>query len=167
MVTKELEKDKSGKTLKRLSNWQDKVGTYTFIKKIRKDLKLKNAYKRSGRNDNDDIENLPEEVWVKICKEIVEEYKLTKKNFTPWNKQVDVITALLNSLQFGLDQGQIEDISDNENTIPLYCYGLGVFDFELRSEDINVLVRFANKKSEKAVSDYFAENNTVPQNVTE
>ena len=91
----------------------------------------------------------------KILKKLKKEYKSSKNGFTPWNKQVNAISALSNSLQFGFDQGQIENIEDNENIIALYCYGLGVFDFDLNSKDLKPLVELANTESENSVNKYF------------
>ncbi len=150
-----FENDKSGKTLERLTNWQDKLGTITFIKKIKGDLKLKKAFERVKADEQNNLENLSEVVWIKICKELIEEYKLTKKGFTPWNKQVNAISALMSSLQFGMDQGHIENIADNENIIPLYCYGVGTLDFDLTSKELLPLVELANKESKKQVLNYF------------
>lgn len=157
LVWNYFEEDKNGKTLERLTNWQDKLGSISFIKLIKKDLKLKNTYKRAKSDDQSELEDLSETVWIKICKELIEEYKLTKKGFTPWNKQVNAISALMSSLQFGMDQGHIEDISDNENIIPLCCYGVDTLDFDLTSKEISPLIELANKESKKQVINYFNE----------
>jgi predicted acylesterase/phospholipase RssA len=156
-VLKELMLDKNKKTLERLSNWQDKFATFTLVKQIKKGLKLKNALKRIKKDPIalEKILDMSEEVWVKICEEIIEDYKLTRKGFTPWNKQIIFLNAVMTPLQFGMDQGQIEAIEDNENIIPLYSFGLSVFDFDLTSKKLKPLVDVANEQSEKAVLNNF------------
>jgi len=128
----------------------EKIAQLAFSTLLFKKLRLKNAYAR-----NADLIDLPKEVWIKIGKELIEEYRRTLRGFTPWNKQVNVIDGLMNSLQFGFDQGQIEDIADNENIISLYCYGVGTLDFDLASKDLKPLVKMAVEESEKSVMKYF------------
>ena len=123
--------DKDAKTLERLSNWEDKIAHFTFGKAILKSQKIRKAYER-----NKSFSNLTREVWIKVSKELVSEYKETTGGFTPWNRDVSVVSALMNSLQFGFDQGQIESIDDNENIIPLYCYGVDTLDFDLTSKEM-------------------------------
>ena len=160
MVFNVLKEDKSGKTIEKLSNWQDKLGAFTFIKKVKKDLYLKKAFNRISKEEtlDDKLLSLSEEVWIKICKELVDEYKLSKKGYTPWNKQVFAVSGLIDSLQFGFDQAQIENISDNENIIPLYCYGIGTLDFDLTAKEMKPLVKIANENSKKDVFSYFGYN---------
>lgn len=147
-----LSKDKNGKVLNSLTNWQDKLAHFTFAKKIFKDARMRKSFRR---NQKDLSKDLSEEAWVKISKELVNEYIATKSGFTPWNKQFDILSGLINSLSFGFDQGQIESISDNENIIPLYCYGIGTLDFDLTAKKLKPLVELANSESEKTVIEYF------------
>ena len=98
---------------------------------------------------------------MKVSRELVSEYKETKGEFTPWNRQVNAFSGLINSLQFGLDQGQLESIDDNDNIIPLYCYGIGTLDFDLTSREMASLVEMAVKESEKSVMEYFGNEQTT------
>ena len=108
-----------------------------------------------SKNFNFEVQLIDDTLTVFALK-IVDEYKLSRKGFTPWNKQVNVLSGLMGSLQFGMDQGQIEDISDNEYIIPLYCYGLDTLDFDLKADDMKPLVKLANEESEKQVLKYFS-----------
>jgi hypothetical protein len=77
-----------------------------------------------------------------------------KKNFTPWNKQVSSIGGVLNAFMYGSDQGQVRQLSDNNHIIPLYCYGITTYDFNL--DQLQALVDFSNTQSKKDVMTYFA-----------
>ena len=126
----------------------DNIG-YRPIKNILK-LRVKKIMKQKFDTD------LNDEVLKKIIESLKEKYKLSRKGFTPWNKQVSFLGTVLSPLQYGgLGEGQIESLDDNENIIPLYCYGLDVFDFDLASKKLKPLVEIANKESEKAVLNFF------------
>lgn len=151
-----LEDDKNGKgffkEIDENHGWlKERVTQYAFAASVFKRLRLKGAFAR-----NADLIKMPKAVWIKIGKELIDEYKRSRGGFTPWNKQVNAISGLLNALQFGLDQGQIENISDNENIIPLYCYGVGTLDFDLTSRELQPLVSLAVAESERQVTEYFA-----------
>ncbi len=155
-----LKNDKEGRGLLKEINEgagvvKDKIAQYAFASLLFKKMKLKKAYARNA--ESLELLNLSREVWIKIGKELIEEYRREVRGFTPWNKQVNVVVGLLNSLQFGMDQGQIESIEDNENIIPLHCYGVGTLDFDLKSDDLKPLVALAVEKSEKQVAKYFAD----------
>ena len=144
-----LEND--AKTAERLSNWEDTAAYRSFGRRVFKSRAIRKAYER-----NKAFTSLTEQVWIKVCKELVSEFKQTKGGFTPWNRQVNVVTALSDSLQFGFDQGQIESIDDNENIIPLHSYGVSTLDFDLTSREMKPLIEMAVVESENAVREYFA-----------
>jgi hypothetical protein len=153
-----LKMDKGGKTLERLSNWEDKVAHYTFASKLFKDRKVRRVFERNKASTT-----LDEAAWVKVSKELVAEYQGTIGGFTPWNRQVGVVSAAMGPLQFGFDQGQIESIDDNENIIPLYCFGIGTLDFDLTAKEMEPLVKMAVKESEQAVMTYFSNEQSTKQ----
>jgi predicted acylesterase/phospholipase RssA len=153
-----LDDDKNGKGfMKQIEEtdglFKQKVLQYSFGMIVGKKLRLKRSFAR-----NTDLMEMPQEVWIKIGKELIEEYRQNKRRFTPWNRQVNAISGLMSSLQFGMDQGQIENVTDNENIIPLYCYGIDTLDFDLTAKDMVPLVNLAVQESEVAVRKYFSEN---------
>lgn len=155
-----LKNDKQGRGLLREINEgggvvKDKIAQYAFASLLFKKMKLKKSLTRNV--DSLTSPNMSKEVWIKIGKELIEEYRREVRGYTPWNKQVNVLVGLMNSLQFGFDQGQIESIEDNENIISLYCYGVGTLDFDLTSDDLKPLVKLAVEESEKSVAKYFAD----------
>lgn len=112
--------------------------------------KINSVLKQINKNYYEDLNKKSYKQIKKALNEIRDE---RNKNFTPWNKQVNAIGGLLNALQYGFDQGQIRQLSDNNNIIPLYCYGIGTYDFNLK--DLKPLAVFANTQSKKDVIDYF------------
>lgn len=76
------------------------------------------------------------------------EKKITDNN-KPWEKRTFALTGLLDGLMYGFDKGQVRSLNDNNHIIPLYCYGIGTYDFDL--ESLKFLTGFANLKSEESV----------------
>lgn len=54
---------------------------------------------------------------------------------------------------YGAKRGQIRDMSDHNNIIPLYDYGIGTYDFDM--DKVKVLVDLAQLKAKEAVEKYF------------
>jgi predicted acylesterase/phospholipase RssA len=152
-----LRNDKGGKIIEQFSNMEDKNALLLFAIKLLNAPKIKKSFQIKVNNKNQDfLKDLSNEARVKISKELIQEYKLSISGFTPWNKQKFILGGLINALSFGFDQGQIEDISDNENIIPLYCYGIGTLDFDLTAKQMKPLVELANIESERTTISYFA-----------
>jgi predicted acylesterase/phospholipase RssA len=143
-----LEKD--AKTLERVSGWDDEAAHRGFAERVFRRSRMQKALK--GRQK---LSSLPGPAWVKVSRELVAEYQRTLGGFTPWNRDMNIVAGLVSALQFGFDQGQIESIADNENIIPLYCYGIGTLDFEFNSKDMAPLVEMAVEDSKTTVLTYF------------
>jgi hypothetical protein len=79
---------------------KQKVMQYSFGMIVGKKLRLKHSFER-----NSELMEMPQEVWIKIGKELIGEYQQNNRKFTPWIKQVNAISGLMSSLQFGMDQG--------------------------------------------------------------
>lgn len=105
------------------------------------------------RINNDFKGGLNNSSYVQIKKALLEIDNERNSGFTPWNKEVSAIGGLMNALQFGADQGQIRQLSDNNHIIALYCYGIGTYDFNL--SDLKPLANFANTESYREVKKYF------------
>lgn len=103
---------------------------------------------------NSDYKGLNKPGYKLVKKALLAVKEERSKKFTPWNKQVNAITGVFDALQYGADQGQIRQLSDNNNIICLYCYGIGTYDFNLN--ELTSLIEFANTQSKKDVLDYFS-----------
>jgi predicted acylesterase/phospholipase RssA len=143
-----LEKGDKGALLEKLQlNPGDEAAHLSFIARLRK----KSAFKKAL----DEKLDLSKVLLLKLSRELIDEYRLSLRGFTPWNKQAFLLFSVGTSLQFGMDQGQIENIGDNENIVPLYCYGLTTLEFDLTSDEIKPLVEFAVDEAEKQVAESF------------
>jgi predicted acylesterase/phospholipase RssA len=138
------------KTLESLSGWDDDAAHLGFAGRLIRSRKLAKTLKGLQQRSS-----LSPQAWTKVSRELVKEYRRTLGGFTPWNRDMNVISGLISALQFGFDQGQIESVSDNEYIIPLYCYGIGTLDFDLTSDEMQPLVDLAVEASEKDVREYF------------
>jgi hypothetical protein len=155
-VDETIRQDKGAKLLEKLSalSVDERISDSNFhfywlkliIQKIKVKKHSKNALKNLPKNKN---------IYEKISKDIFRQYERSLRGYTPWNRQKNAIGALLNSIQFGLDQGSIDNLGVNNDIVSLYCYGLGVFTFDLKTKDIRELVNFANTKSEESVFKHF------------
>ncbi len=82
--------------------------------------------------------------------------EMTTKHRTPWNKDKSIVGLAGEGYSYGSESGQIRFLSDHENIVPLYSYGVGVYDFDLKP--IQALVDMAKEKAEARVLEYFGIN---------
>jgi predicted acylesterase/phospholipase RssA len=100
--------------------------------------------------NNEKLNELCFEKTLKLLKEID---KKVADNCKPWEKRNSALSGLLDSLMYGFDKGQIRTLNDNNHIVPLYCYGVGTYDFDLNG--LIQLVDYANKNSKEAIKDFF------------
>jgi hypothetical protein len=68
-----------------------------------------------------------------------------------------IIDIAFTGYAYGAKRGQIRDMSDHNNIIPLYDYGVGTYDFDLKK--VAILADLAQKVAEDSVNEYFAKPN--------
>jgi len=78
-------------------------------------------------------------------------------NTTIWLKKKSILAIALEGYSFGAERGQVRTISDNDHMLPLYSYGVGTFDFDLKK--VNPMSKLAQAEAEKDVNKYFRDNN--------
>jgi len=78
-------------------------------------------------------------------------------NTTIWLKKKSILAIALEGYSFGAERGQVRIISDNDHILPLYSYGVGTFDFDLKK--VNPMAKMAQAEAEKDVNKYFRDNN--------
>lgn len=71
----------------------------------------------------------------------------------PWEIPRPIIDIAFTGYAYGSKRGQIRDMTDHNNIIPLYDYGVGTYDFDL--EEVKSLVQLAQYKAQVAVKEYF------------
>jgi len=95
---------------------------------------------------------LNKECWKKIRNELLSRYKSQKHSVLPWQSKKSIF-GVISTIQYGSEQGQIRHLSDHKHIIPLYCYGIGVYDFEMAK--LEPLLKLAQKKAEEQTERYF------------
>lgn len=54
---------------------------------------------------------------------------------------------------FGAERAQVRTINDNDHIIPLYSYGVGTFDFDLKK--VEPMAKLSQDKAEVHIRSYF------------
>lgn len=71
----------------------------------------------------------------------------------PWRLPRSILQIAFSGYEYGAKRGQIRDISDHNNIIPLYDYGVGTYDFDL--DKVRSLANLAQEKAKEDVKVYF------------
>jgi hypothetical protein len=71
----------------------------------------------------------------------------------PWAAKKSILATAMEGYSYGTERGQIRDISDHNYIIPLYDFGVGVYDFDMSK--IQPMIALAKQESEKHVNDFF------------
>jgi len=66
----------------------------------------------------------------KIIEQWLNEYGESNE-VTPWSERKSILATAFEGYSYGTERGQIRDISDHNHIIPLYDYGVGVYDFDM------------------------------------
>ena len=72
---------------------------------------------------------------------------------SPWATKKSILATAMEGYSYGTERGQIRDISDHNHIIPLYDFGVGVYDFDMSK--IQPMIELAKQESEKHVNDFF------------
>ncbi len=70
-----------------------------------------------------------------------------------WEIPRGITKIAFTGYSYGSKRGQIRDMSDHNNIIPLYDYGVGTYDFDLNK--VSTLAEFAQYQAKIAVLEYF------------
>ncbi len=88
---------------------------------------------------------------LNLISAMVKSYKNNKA--TSWLKKKSILTIALEGYSFGAERGQIRGISDHNHIIPLYDYGVGVYDFDMSK--VKPMIALSKQESEKHVNEFF------------
>jgi predicted acylesterase/phospholipase RssA len=117
-------------------------------------FKNQNAAAQGQLLDFDDISLLDRKSFEKIAVAIAELHeKMTQKHLKPWNKDKPIFALAGEGYSYGSESGQIRFLSDHEQIIPVFSYGITCYDFDM--EEIRDLISLAKAKAELQVGDYF------------
>ena len=76
-----------------------------------------------------------------------------KKNIAPWEVKKSIIATAMEGYSYGSERGQIRMPSDHDHIVPLYSYGVDVYDFDMSK--IKPLASLSQDEAENAVNNYF------------
>jgi uncharacterized membrane protein YgaE (UPF0421/DUF939 family) len=77
-----------------------------------------------------------------------------KQHLTPpWLKPVSLLTTAMEGYAYGSEKGQVKQISDHNHILPLYDYGIGTFDFDMKK--VKLMIELAQAKAKDATLDFF------------
>lgn len=135
-----------------------------FLKEVSRDDRIKNI---RNNKDKSFLTKKKEIKQIMSNDELVDKMirELQKSNvenndkinvIKPWEKAKNIF-GVIDTLFYGSEQGQVRYISDHNHIIPLYCYGIGTYDFDMKK--ISSLVNLAQNKAEFQVNEYF--NNCI------
>lgn len=72
---------------------------------------------------------------------------------TPWAAKKSILATAMEGYSFGAERAQVRDIGDNNHIIPLYDFGVGVYDFDMSK--VRPMIELAKHKSEEHVNNFF------------
>jgi predicted acylesterase/phospholipase RssA len=92
------------------------------------------------------FEHIAEAV-VKLHEEMLTRYR------NPWNKKKSILMTAMEGYGYGTEAGQVRFLSDHEHIVPLYSYGVGTYDFDLKK--IMGLAKLSQNKAKERMEKYF------------
>ncbi len=116
---------------------------YNFIS-LQFNLQIAQKSKKEIRLEKKTIRKIVKE-WYK--------YYGAHNNLKPWEIPRPILDIAFTGYSYGAKRGQIRDMSDHNNIIPLYDYGIGTYDFDMSK--VKTLVDLAQHYAQVKVKEYF------------
>jgi predicted acylesterase/phospholipase RssA len=77
-----------------------------------------------------------------------------KKHLTPpWAQPKSILATAFEGYEYGSEKGQVKEISDHNQILPLYDYGIGTYDFKM--DKVMPQILLAQAQAEQATLDFF------------
>lgn len=77
-----------------------------------------------------------------------------KKHLTaPWAIPKSILSTAFEGYEYGSEKGQVKEISDHNQILPLYDYGIGTYDFKM--DKVMPQVLLAQAQAEQATLEFF------------
>jgi predicted acylesterase/phospholipase RssA len=77
-----------------------------------------------------------------------------KKHLTPpWAQPKSILATAFEGYEYGSEKGQVKEISDHNQILPLYDYGVGTYDFKM--DKVMPQILLAQAQAEQATLDFF------------
>jgi predicted acylesterase/phospholipase RssA len=111
-----------------------------------------NEKDRRTRNELHRQVNKNKKAMKRLAKASIKGYR--KKHFSaPWSQPVSILNTAFDGYSYGSEKGQVKQISDHNQILPLYDYGVGVYDFDMTK--VMPQVQLAQAKAESDTFTFF------------
>lgn len=104
---------------------------------------IREIYKQLDRHDRKAIKRL--------VKATLKNYQ-KKQLSPPWTQRVNIITTAFEGYSYGSERGQVKQISDHNQILPLYDYGVGTYDFDMSK--VMPLINLAQTMGKRATLEF-------------
>ena len=118
------------------------------------ELVKNDVYKYYLSESDDTQKSMDKKAILNVISEMVKAYKNNKS--TKWLIKKSILAIATEGYSFGAERGQVRTINDNNNIIPLYSFGVGTFDFNMKK--VNPMAKLSQAMAEKDVNNYFSNN---------
>jgi hypothetical protein len=71
----------------------------------------------------------------------------------PWAQPKSILATAFEGYEYGSEKGQVKEISDHNQILPLYDYGIGTYDFKM--DKVMPQVLLAQAQAEQATLEFF------------
>lgn len=77
-----------------------------------------------------------------------------KQHLTPpWKKPKAILATAFEGYEYGSERGQVRHITDHNHILPLYDYGIGTYDFDMKK--VMPMILLAQAQAEQDTSTFF------------
>ncbi len=78
----------------------------------------------------------------------------------PWTQAKSILQTAFEGYSYGSERGQIRNLSDHQYLVPLYDFGVGVYDFDLST--VRPMEKLAQVRAENAIKCAFENGEDCP-----
>lgn len=76
-----------------------------------------------------------------------------KRLSPPWMQPVSILNTAFDGYGYGSEKGQVKQVTDHNQILPLYDYGIGTYDFDM--DKVKPMIGLAQDEAEKATVNFF------------
>ncbi len=85
-----------------------------------------------------------------------------KKHTTaPWKQPVSITATAFDGYGYGNEKGQVRNITDHNQILPLYDCGVSTFDFDMKK--VLPMIKMAQDQAFEHTLEFFEKGNTLPE----
>ncbi len=156
-IEEQVEEQLYGKNLKDYNYETTKQANAIIEDKLNEEFELlidlvRGEFIKTNNTSKVDKNQLPDrKAILKLIKQMAETYRNNKE--TIWLREKKIFAIALEGYSFGAERAQVRTVNDNDHIIPLYGYGVGTFDFDLKK--VEPMAKLSQDKAEVHIRSYF------------